>query len=233
MVTSAQAVLGIGVRFLAAVIFRMRLIRMAQALLARSTPLGQALSWQLVLLVCTRKHGLDLILAHYFFLMNLYIYSYRIPPSHHHFFFPHYPFKLFLPASVGQSCLYASVIQMCYSVFFFLPPRYVGILLTSITFLFFLHISKPALLFLFLSLILSVYVSGCLYKFFFAAHDTFCLLYLFFFSFLLSSFKLPLINNNDDNNDNKPPTQLVVQNNRNILYSFLFFLSLSPNALEL
>ena len=115
MVTSAQAVLGIGVQFLAVVISRMRLTRMAQALLARScpTPLGQAPSWRLELLVCMRKHGPDYF-AHYFPL-KLSIY---LP-------FP-FPLSIQLFARVGRTTMsYVSVIPMCYS--FFLPPRYVGI----------------------------------------------------------------------------------------------------------
>jgi hypothetical protein len=77
MVTSAQAVLGIGVLFLAVVISRMRLIRMAQALLARScpTPLGQAPNWRLEVLVCTRKHGPDYF-AHYFSDEIIHIFSF-------------------------------------------------------------------------------------------------------------------------------------------------------------
>ena len=60
-VTSARAVLEIGVLFLAAVIFRLPLTQTARAPLARScqTPLGLAPSWQLALLVCMRKLGPD------------------------------------------------------------------------------------------------------------------------------------------------------------------------------
>ena len=112
MATSAQAVLGIGVLFLA-VIFRMRLIRMAQALLAKScpTPLGQAPNWQLDLVACTRKHGPD-YLARYFSDEIIHISS---------FFFTH----LTLFARVGRTImLYASVIPMCYSVFFYPTLRW-------------------------------------------------------------------------------------------------------------
>jgi hypothetical protein len=111
MVTSAQAVLGIGVLFLAAVIFRMRLIRMAQALLARScpTPLGQALSWRLELLVCTRKHGLDISTLFSDEIIHIQYLPFPFPFIHITRF-----------ARVGRTImLYASVIQMCYSVFFY------------------------------------------------------------------------------------------------------------------
>ena len=114
MVTSAQAVLGTGVLFLAVVIFRMRLIQMAQVLLARSclTPLGQALSWRLELLACTRKHGPDYFAR--YFLMKLSIY---LPLS----FLLHH--LSLLPASVGQSCFMRPSTQC--AIVFFLPPTHV------------------------------------------------------------------------------------------------------------
>ena len=80
---SAQAVLGIGVLFLAVVISRMQLIRMVQALLARScpTPLGRAPNWRLELLVCTRKHGPDCF-AHYFSDEIIHIFSFSFNFTH-------------------------------------------------------------------------------------------------------------------------------------------------------
>lgn len=124
--------------------------------------------------------------------MKLYIYSI--------FLFPFF-LSLFLPASVGQSCFYASVIQMCYSVFFY-PHVTLEFNFYINNVLFFLFYNSKLALRVFLSLILSVYVLAVYTRFFFDAHD-FCLFYLissFFFS-LFSFLHLSLINDNQPTNN--------------------------------
>jgi len=101
-------------------------------------------------------------------------------------------------ARVGRTImLYASVIQMCYSVFFTLTLRW-NSLFTPITFFFFFTIQNLLCVFLFY-LLYYLSMSWLFIQVFFSftAYD-FCLLYsisLTFFFFLLS-----LINNNQPTN---------------------------------
>ena len=140
--------------------------------------------------------------------MKLYIYSI--------FLFPFF-LSLFLPASVGQSCFYASVIQMCYS-FFFYPHVTLefNFYINNVLFFFFFTIQNLLCVFFYLLYYLSM--SWLFIQDFFSMLTTsacFIWFRLFFFSLFFSP---PFLDQRQPTNQQR--TQLVVQNNRNILFLF-------------